>query len=356
MTDETLLQALSDSLRLALSDFDQRRIHEIGARGEVSKLRNALIREPNQNLKLVMLAGIDALRRELPLGADKLAESRRGRKLTDEEVAAMARASKGASLLSRLAPAIEEKGLVLPKLSGGAQARSAIQDLGLAPEFAGSRGASPAPRFEVIGPVALPELHPYQEDVVERLLKVLRPGGLNRGIVSLPTGSGKTRVAVEAIIRFVQESLSDPLVIWIAQSDELCEQAVETWSYAWSAIAPPGEKLTISRLWGANDTTPADESAHLVVATDAKLLSLSRKRNHEWLTDAVVVLVDEAHTSVSKTYTELFRWLKRGTRERDRVLIGLNRPGFDAHPSSWKVGHHAIEVRRGDQGQGGPSG
>lgn len=61
-----------------------------------------------------------------------------------------------------------------------------------------------------------------------------------------------------------------------------------------------------------------------MVATDAKLLSLSRKAQHEWLTGADVVLVDEAHTSISKTYTELFRWLNRGVRERDRPLIGLS--------------------------------
>ena len=331
LSDEELLRLLSDTLRLGLSASDQRKILDIGARGEVNKLRNSVRKESNQDRKLVMLAGVDALRKELPPGADKLAESRRGRKLTDEEVAAMARVSKGAGLLSRLAPAIEEKGLVLPQLSGGVQARAAIQELGLPAEFAGTRSPAPAPRFEVIGPVALPPLHQYQEKVVGHVLSVLRSGGNNRGLVALPTGSGKTRVAVEAIIRFIAESQTEPLIVWIAQSDELCEQAVETWSYTWSAIAQPGEKLTISRLWGANDATSADEGAHLVVATDAKLLSLSRKGQHEWLADADVVLVDEAHTSISKTYTELFRWLKRGARERDRVLLGLSASPYRGH-------------------------
>ncbi|WUC00073.1 DEAD/DEAH box helicase family protein [Nocardia sp. NBC_00565] len=330
-TDADLLADLNTALRLGLSSADQRRILDIGERREKNQLRDRVQKEADPDRKLVMLAGVKALRNEVPAGAVELIESRYRRKVKDEDIAALARASKGAGLLERLAPAIEEKGITLPRLRGGYQARRAIQELGLAPEFAGSTVPAPPPRFEVIGPVELPKLHDFQEDVVANLLQVLRPGGKNRGIVALPTGSGKTRVAVEALIRHVRDSDTEPLIIWIAQSDELCEQAVETWSYTWSAIAPPAAKLTISRLWGSNDTTPTQDGTHLVVATDRKLLSLSEKQLHEWLTDADVVLVDEAHTSISKTYTELFRWLKRSARERDRVLIGLSASPYRGH-------------------------
>ncbi|MFC9998112.1 DEAD/DEAH box helicase [Nocardia sp. NPDC127526] len=331
LTDDALLSCLNATLRLELTSALFKKTLEIGERSAKSQLRERVRKEKDEDRKLVMLAGVEAIRNELPKGAVKLAESRRGRRLRDEEIAAMARASKGAGLLKRLLPAIEEKGIVLPQLTGSYQARAAIQDLGLAPEFAGSRTVAPPPRFEVIGPVGLPPLHDYQEAVVENMLAVLRPGGKNRGIVSLPTGSGKTRVAVEAIIKHVTQTDSEPVILWIAQTDELCEQAVDTWSYTWSSAARPGAKLTISRLWGANDTTPAEDGTHLVVTTDAKLLSLSRKREHDWLADADIVLVDEAHTSISKTYTELFNWLKRGARERDRVLIGLSASPYRGH-------------------------
>ncbi|KIA60651.1 hypothetical protein FG87_35865 [Nocardia vulneris] len=330
-TDSDLLAILNVELRLGLSAIDEKRVIDIGERRDKNQLRDRVQKEEDQDRKLIMLAGVSALRNEVPVGAVELIESRQSRKVEDEDIAALARASKGAGLLERLAPAIEEKGISLPRLKGGYQARRTVQDLGLAPEFAGSTVPAPPPRFEVIGPVALPKLHDFQELVVDKLLQVLRPGGKNRGIISLPTGSGKTRVAVEALIRHIRESDSEPLIIWIAQSDELCEQAVETWSYTWSALAPPAAKLTISRLWGSNDTTPAEDSAHLVVATDRKLLSLSEKKSHEWLTDADVVLVDEAHTSITKTYTELFRWLKRSARERDRVLIGLSASPYRGH-------------------------
>ncbi|MGW3545675.1 DEAD/DEAH box helicase [Nocardia niigatensis] len=331
LTDDVLLSELSSELRWNLSPSLVTRALEIGERSAKSRLREQVRKEKNEDRKLVLLAGAEAIRNELPSGAVQLAEVRKGRRLRDEELAAMARASKGAGLLKRLMPAIEENGITLPQLTGSYQARSTVQDLGLSPEFAGSRTVQPPPRFEVIGPIGLPALHDYQEAVVDNLQTVLRPGGKNRGIVALPTGSGKTRVAVEAIIRHISETESEPLIVWIAQTNELCEQAVDAWSYTWSSAARPGAKLTISRLWGANDTTPAEDGAHIVVTTDAKLLKLSRKKEHEWLTDADIVLVDEAHTSISKTYTELFNWLKRGARERDRVLIGLSASPYRGH-------------------------
>lgn len=324
LTDPELLASLNEELRLQLDREQQFRVLTIGARSEGKKLGAKVRAERDQDKKLLLLAGVEALRRELPAGSIALAERRRGRRLQDVEIAAMARMSKGAALLERLRPTIADKGLDLPNLTGGSQARAAVRELGLPEDFAGSRGASRAPRFEVLGPVTLPPLHGYQSEVVDKLLDVLRPGGDNRGLVALPTGSGKTRVAVEALIRYVHKAESDPLMLWIAQSDELCEQAVDAWRYAWSAIAPARLPLTISRLWGANDATPVDDGVHLVVATDDKLASLSEKGQHEWLTEADVVLVDEAHTSISPTYTKLFDWLKRGTRQRDRVLLGLS--------------------------------
>lgn len=324
LSDPDLLASLNEQLRLHLDDAQLSRVLTIGVRSEGKKLAARIKSEGDQNKKLLLLAGVEALRRELPAGAIALAERRKGRSLDDVEVAAMARMSKGAALVERLRPTITDRGLDLPNLSGGSQARAAMRDLGLPEEFAGSRGTSRVPRFDVLGPVTLPELHPYQEEVVAKLLDVLRPGGNNRGLVALPTGSGKTRVAVEALIAYVHKSQANALLLWIAQSDELCEQAVDAWRYAWSAIGPAGERLTISRLWGANDATPVDDGIHLVVATDDKLASLSGKGQHDWLTEADVVLVDEAHTSISPTYTKLFDWLKRGTRQRDRVLLGLS--------------------------------
>ena len=47
-----------------------------------------------------------------------------------------------------------------------------------------------------------------------------------RAILHMPTGSGKTRTAMHIIAKWLNES-EPMLVIWLADSQELCEQAVE---------------------------------------------------------------------------------------------------------------------------------
>lgn len=57
-----------------------------------------------------------------------------------------------------------------------------------------------------------------------------------------------------------------PQILWIAQTEELCEQAVQTWSEVWRALGP-NEPLTISRIWGGRRVAPTHASAHVVVGT-----------------------------------------------------------------------------------------
>nr|WP_239523153.1 DEAD/DEAH box helicase family protein [Geodermatophilus normandii] len=181
--------------------------------------------------------------------------------------------------------------------------------------------------MEVDGPAPLPPLHDYQERVLEETRALLRGRGPSRGLISLPTGAGKTRVAVESLVRHVrEEGLTGP-VLWIAQSDELCEQAVQTWSFVWRAAGPP-QRLRISRLWGDNSASRVDDGFHLVVAIDDKLSSILDREEYAWLKEAEVVVVDEAHTSISPTYTRLLEWLGRGRARRQRPLIGLTATPF----------------------------
>ncbi len=49
-------------------------------------------------------------------------------------------------------------------------------------------------------------------------------------------------MAVEAVVDHIRDVDPEALVIWIAQSDELCEQAVDTWSYVWRAVGRTGRR------------------------------------------------------------------------------------------------------------------
>ncbi|MGH3902631.1 MAG: DEAD/DEAH box helicase [Pseudonocardiaceae bacterium] len=148
-----------------------------------------------------------------------------------------------------------------------------------------------------------------------------------RAMLRLPTGAGKTRVAVEAVIRIARTKGLNGPILWIAQSNELCEQAVESWKFVWSKVGPE-EKLTVNRFWGSNDAAPVTNNTQLVVATDAKLnLNLS-KDEYAWLRKASVVIVDEAHRAISPRYTAILERLGLTRSRTERPLIGITATPF----------------------------
>lgn len=147
-------------------------------------------------------------------------------------------------------------------------------------------------------------------------------------MLSLPTGAGKTRVTSEAVIRWVKRvgDLGGPL-LWIAQTEELCEQAVQSWKFVWSRVGAE-RPLTISRLWSTHEVGDVVDHPHLVVATDAKLERCLDADQYAWLRQAALVIVDEAHTAISKRYTEILARLGLTQYETGRHLLGLTATPF----------------------------
>ena len=150
--------------------------------------------------------------------------------------------------------------------------------------------------LEVEGPPDLPPLHPFQQEITRRIRALPRRAQGRRGLLSLPTGAGKTRVMVEALTLAVKEDGTPRPDLWIAQSEELCERAVQTWSYVWRALGPL-RRLRINRLWAANEADAWGPGTQIVVATVQKLQGCLKDREYDWLRDAGWVVIDEAHTS-----------------------------------------------------------
>ena len=68
----------------------------------------------------------------------------------------------------------------------------------------------------------LQNLYPYQKDILEELLTLAGKDPYMHSLVYLPTGGGKTRVAVAfAIIEGLRKSRP---IVWLAQSHVLLEQ------------------------------------------------------------------------------------------------------------------------------------
>ncbi|MEP7220200.1 MAG: ATP-dependent helicase, partial [Bacteroidota bacterium] len=90
--------------------------------------------------------------------------------------------------------------------SGKHWARDFVAALDFPPIFAGLVQGEKIPTIHDIPPLKIPpKLAGFQIDLKERMLEVLtQDGDRTRCVVTLPTGGGKTRVAVEAFIDWMQ--------------------------------------------------------------------------------------------------------------------------------------------------------
>lgn len=174
-------------------------------------------------------------------------------------------------------------------------------------------------------------LKEYQMPVFTKAMEKLDPA-LARFIIQMPTGSGKTRTAVEIITEFFK-TIAEPgdIVLWLAHSEELCDQAMASFLDIWPHVAT--KPLKAIRFWGAEaKSIPYDfrESA-FVVAGFQKMHSKVKAQDValEEITKRVsLIVVDEAHKVLAETYkavTENFI----GSRAR---VIGLTAtPGRSVH-------------------------
>ncbi|MEU9877149.1 DEAD/DEAH box helicase family protein [Streptomyces phaeochromogenes] len=331
---EPMLRLIDRELGLGLGATGCRSVLEHQdrmARDSEMKAAMKAVREAEDVVaKIELLIGAEALRAGLPEGLME-AELREtgGVEPSGRRIAQMAFNAHGDGVLKEHVRDIQAKFPNAPVAYGGSSnAIAFVSDLKLPVSFAGSRTPAP-PAFETVdGPQDFPGLHVYQENLVRNISKLLDRLTPQRGMLSLPTGAGKTRVTAEAVIRWVKQvgDLQGPL-LWIAQTDELCEQAVQSWKFVWSKVGAE-RPLTISRLWGTNEVGDVTDHPHLVVATDAKLERCLETDQYAWLRQSALVVVDEAHTAISKRYTGVLGQLGLTQYETGRHLLGLTATPF----------------------------
>ena len=216
-----------------------------------------------------------------------------------------------------------------PWKPGGIFARRFVEQLRLADIFAGIKSEPKPGRIEQVVPKAdLKDLRHFQKNMKNQVLEILNGSEENRAIVTLPTGAGKTRIVVEAIVEYLNKNSVDKNILWIAQSQEVCEQAVLCFKQIWEQHGK-GETLNIYRVWGDNDIPTSDERG-IIVGGIQKLVS----RKNELVSicnDGALsaVFIDEAHHSIANSYVELLNSLEisqfpNGIESNDKIpLIGL---------------------------------
>ena len=215
------------------------------------------------------------------------------------------------------------------KWAGSLRALEFVRTLGFPEDWAGERDEKPDPFLEVEGPRPLLPLHAYQRTIADNVRKLLRGeyGAERRGMIGMPTGSGKTRVAVQAVVEAMRDDGFRGGVLWVADRDELCEQAVEAWRQVWSSEGARASRLRVSRMWeGQPQPLPMTE-LHVVVATVQTLESkLSNQlEQYGFLADFRLVVFDEAHRSIAPTYTSVMQEVGLTSLQKadEPFLLGL---------------------------------
>ena len=179
------------------------------------------------------------------------------------------------------------------------------------------------------------QLHPYQRQVVHDLLELLCPpepprfGAGPRAIAHLPTGAGKTRVACHVACHILNRKGNDrKILIWLAASEELCEQAAYNLADAWSHLG--NRQVSIQHFWGK--ATELDYEPGFLVTGLPKLYAASNNRQDLLInlaSRAAAVIFDEAHQSVAHTY----QFLTEQLLTYEPLLLGLTAtPGRTATP------------------------
>ena len=335
------LQLISDELELELDNHQIEEIHLWEIRKEIEERRAAIRELPSDAERLLKAIGEQELRQQLPNSLLAVIESD-GISVSGIQIAEAAIATYHSGALKQYRHALNH--LDPPaRWAGSARAIDFVRSLGFSEEWAGERNRRRDPFLEVEGPYRLPKLHDYQKTIVTNVRNILGIDSVERrGMISMPTGSGKTRVAVQAIVEAMCHDGHAGGILWIADRDELCEQAVEAWRQVWSNIGTPEARLRISRMWaGQPDPLPLNE-LHVIVATIQTLYTKLEKQSgdYEFLSDFKLVVFDEAHRSIAPTSTSVMQeiGLTRWQREDEPFLIGLTATPYR--------GHDEVETRR----------
>lgn len=323
--DEDLLAELSQEFELQLTTIAISRIL-LDAQDQQIRTRMALCRnEPDHAKKLLQLLDIHVLESRLPAGLMETVR-RLGKDTGETDVAQLLLHVHGYDVLRELRHDLESAGLPVPeRWAGSSPAIGFVRQLGFPTEYAGDRGSHLEADLTVLGPPRLTPLHAFQEELAGQIRELVRSPG--RGLLFLPTGAGKTRVTVQALsLAFTHDDLKGPL-LWIAQSEELCEQAVQTWSTVWRELGD-GRPMRLCRLWGRNEVADSEDEVTIVVATDAKLAICRNREDYAWLAKPTAIVIDEAHEATGTDYTQTLAWLGLDSRQTARPLLGLTATPF----------------------------
>lgn len=182
--------------------------------------------------------------------------------------------------------------------------------------------------FKVISDERFYELLDYQFFIKQRVLNILNSSiPLGKVLVHMPTGTGKTKTAMHIITNFIEFKLKKTgIVIWVAHTTELLEQAYSTFCSVWKHLGD-GE-INVYKLWGNANIYECSEPLNGIAFCGlCKLMAVAKTNKilfSRLVNDCRLFVFDEAHKAAAtetKKIIDAFMIKKSGME--NRFLLGL---------------------------------
>lgn len=169
------------------------------------------------------------------------------------------------------------------------------------------------------------ELLDYQFVIRQKVISYMNSDNeVTKMLVRMPTGSGKTKTAMHTIInQFVFKYQKKGLIVWVAHTKELLDQAYNTFCDVWKNIG--SARIMTYKLWDKFEV-PKDELKDGILFVGIQKLNLIRK-NNSTLFDVIInksniIVVDEAHRAGANETRETINELMLYSGQQ-KTLIGL---------------------------------
>lgn len=144
-------------------------------------------------------------------------------------------------------------------------------------------------------------LFKHQRKAISELNQKLYNDG-KRVLLHMPTGSGKTRTTMNVICNHFR--LHEPaVVIWLAHTEELCEQAAMEFERAWLNLGD--RELKVIRYWGSSVEKISELKDGFIIGGLTKVFNLLKSDAasiSKLASRCSLVVMDEAHMAIAPTF------------------------------------------------------
>jgi superfamily II DNA or RNA helicase len=152
-------------------------------------------------------------------------------------------------------------------------------------------------------------LKAYQARALQDVLGLLRVN-YEKCILNMPTGTGKTRTAMEVVCSYLIEHPAH-CVVWIAPSRELLDQATIEFGQLWEFL---GDRQIRIHRRDVEKSAAIGQDSQLVITSFQRLLNDAPAYRH---TPVGLIVIDEAHMTIAPKWAEAASSIKHpqaGTR------------------------------------------